>query len=404
MIKRRIFTEEHHLFRESVRRWVGENILPNIERWHEQGMVDREVWLKAGEEGFLAMFADPEYGGLGVDDFRFDQILIEEIQGIDASFYLPLHNRIVAPYINNLGTEEQRQRFMPGVCSGETILAIAMTEPGTGSDVAGIQTRAEDRGDHWLLNGSKTYISNGQLADVAVVAARTIVSPEATDARDEKTGGVVSGIDEAGQRKRPSIGLFLVERGFAGFTRGRNLKKLGLAGQDTSELFFDNVKVPKENLLGSPEGGFRSMMINLAKERLVAAIQFVARGERALKITQDFIMERKAFGKPIGTFQNSRFKMAEMRTQLDAAWALVDHCVLEHLDKELSAELAAEAKLFTSEVEHQVVDECLQLHGGAGYMDEYEINRHFRDARVSRIYAGTSEIMKEIIGRGMGLG
>lgn len=296
---------------------------------------------------------------------------------------------------------------MPGVCSGETILAIAMTEPGTGSDVAGIQTRAEDMGDHWLLNGSKTYISNGQLADVAVVAARTVVAAQSNVGADAAGGQGADDADGAAktrQRKRPAIGLFLVERDFEGFTRGRNLKKLGLAGQDTSELFFDNVKVPKQNLLGSPEGGFRSMMINLAEERLVAAIQFVARGERALKITQDFIMERKAFGKPIGTFQNSRFKMAEMRTQLDAAWALVDHCVLEHLDKELSAELAAEAKLFTSEVEHQVVDECLQLHGGAGYMDEYEINRHFRDARVSRIYAGTSEIMKEIIGRGMGLG
>jgi len=281
--------------------------------------------------------------------------------------------------LNSLGTDAQKQRFLPGVCSGECILAIAMTEPGTGSDLAAISTRAEDKGDHWLLNGAKTYISNGQLADLVVVAAKT------------------------GSGDQKSVGLFLVERGFEGFERGRNLKKLGLDGQDTSELFFNNVVVPKDNVLGAPTEGFRNMMVNLAEERLGGAVQFAARAERALEITHDFVTERKAFGQAIGAFQNTRFKMAEMRTQLDAAWALVDHCVLEHLEGALTADLAAEAKLFTSEVEGRVVDECLQLHGGAGYMDEYEITRHYRDARVSRIYAGTSEIMKEIIGRSMGL-
>ncbi len=379
MIRRRIFDEEHTLFRDSVRRWMAEHVAPHAERWRSEGQVDRDVWRAAGDAGYLAMFVDPAYGGLGLDDFRFDQILTEELTRIDSSFYMPLHNRIVAPYIDSLGTDAQKQRFLPGVCSGECILAIAMTEPGTGSDLAAISTRAEDKGDHWLLNGAKTYISNGQLADLVVVAAKT------------------------GSGNQKSVGLFLVERGFEGFERGRNLKKLGLDGQDTSELFFNNVVVPKDNVLGAPTEGFRNMMVNLAEERLGGAVQFAARAERALEITHEFVTERKAFGQAIGAFQNTRFKMAEMRTQLDAAWALVDHCVLEHLEGALTADLAAEAKLFTSEVEGRVVDECLQLHGGAGYMDEYEITRHYRDARVSRIYAGTSEIMKEIIGRGLGL-
>ncbi|MEX0286266.1 MAG: acyl-CoA dehydrogenase family protein [Paracoccaceae bacterium] len=378
MIRRRIFQEEHDIFRDSFRKWAAEHIAPNVARYHEQGMVDRELWLEAGKAGYLAMFVDEKYGGLGLQDYRYDQIMMEELARVDASFFISLHNRIVAPYINTLGTEEQKQRYLPAICDGSCILAIAMTEPGTGSDLAALRTRAEDKGDHWLLNGSKTYISNGQLADMVVVAAKT---------QDSSHG----------------VGLFLVDRGMEGFERGRNLKKLGLPGQDTSELFFNDVKIPKENVLGGPTDGFRNMMINLAEERLGGAIAFTARGERALEITHDFIMERKAFGQPIGLFQNSRFKMAEMRTQLDAAWTMVDHCVAEHLEGKLSAELAAEAKLFTSEVEGRVVDECLQLHGGAGFMDEYEIVTLYRDARVSRIYAGTSEIMKEIIGRGMGL-
>lgn len=378
MIRRRIFEEEHDIFRDSFRKWLQEHYAPHAERYREQGVVDRELWLEAGKAGYLAMFVDEEYGGLGLEDYRYDQIIMEEQARVDPSFFISLHNRIVAPYIHTLATEEQKQRFLPGICDGSCILAIAMTEPGTGSDLAALRTRAEDKGDHWLLNGSKTYISNGQLADLVVVAAKT----------DNSSHGV---------------GLILVERGMDGFERGRNLKKVGLPGQDTSELFFNDVKIPKENILGGATDGFRNMMINLAEERLGSAVAFTARAERALEITQDFIMERKAFGQPIGLFQNSRFKMAEMRTQLDACWALVDHCVAEHLERQLSAELAAEAKLFTSEVEGRVVDECLQLHGGAGYMDEYEISHLYRDARISRIYAGTSEIMKEIIGRGMGL-
>ncbi|WP_212700189.1 acyl-CoA dehydrogenase family protein [Thalassovita aquimarina] len=377
MLKRTLYDEEHEIFRNSVRKWAQAEVFPHIEEWREAGCVSREVWRKAGEQGFLCMYADEKYGGLGLDDFRYDMILCEEINPREPGFFIGLHNRIVGPYLHKLGSEEQRERFMPGIVSGETVLAIAMTEPGTGSDLGGVKTRATDMGDHWLLNGSKTYISNGLLAGLVVVAARTGEGHE--------------------------IGLFLVEEGMEGFERGRNLKKMGLKSQDTAELFFDNVKVPKENVLGDPKRGFKTMMMNLAEERIIGALGFVARAEYAFGITKDYVMERRAFGQPVGTFQNSRFKMASMRTELDAAWALTDHCAREHLAGELSAEMAAEAKLYTSEVEGRVVDECLQLHGGAGFMDEYEISRLYSDARISRIYAGTSEIMREIIGRGLGL-
>lgn len=379
MLKRTLYDEEHEIFRKTVRAWAERNVYPHADSWREAGCVSREVWKSAGAEGFLCMFADEKYGGLGLQDFRYDMVLAEEIGPREPGFFLGLHNRIVGPYLQHAASEAQRDRYMPGVVSGDTILAIAMTEPGTGSDLAGIATRAVEMEDHWVLNGSKTYISNGFLAGLVLVAART--NPAASH----------------------EIGLFLVEDGMEGFARGRNLKKLGLESQDTAELFFDNVKVPKDNVLGDPRGGFRIMMMNLAEERLIGAVGFAARAERAFEVTMEYILKRRAFGRPIGTFQNSRFKMASLRTELDAAWALTDHCAREHLAGRLSAEMAAEAKLFTSEVEGRVVDECLQLHGGAGYMDEYEISRLYRDARISRIYAGTSEIMREIIGRGLGL-
>lgn len=375
MLKRRIFDDGHAMFRESARRFYETHVAPHSEEWRANGQVSREVWRKAGEAGFCCMWADEAYGGAGVADFRFEQILTEELVG-ESGFFLSLHNRIVGPYLGKFGTPEQKARFMPGVVSGETILAIAMTEPGTGSDLAAISTKATDQGDHFLLNGSKTYISNGQIADLIIVAART------------------------GER---SIGLFLVEAGMEGFERGRKLKKLGLHSQDTSELFFNNVKIPKQNVLGDPARGFQAMMVGLAEERLIGAVGYLARAQRAFDITLAFVSERKAFGRPVGTFQNSRFKMAEMRTQLDAAQAFVDHCVMDHVEGNLTAEAGAEVKLLTSEVEGRVVDECLQLHGGAGYMDEYEISRLYADARISRIYAGTSEIMKEIVGRALGL-
>ena len=378
MIRRRIFQPEHDQFRESVRRWVAAEVTPHREAWAEAREVSRAAWLSAGRQGYLCMWADEAYGGAGVDDYRFDQILSEELIA-EPGFQVPLHNRIVGPYLNTFGTPEQKARFLPGAVSGETVLAIAMTEPGAGSDVAGIRTTAERRGHHWVLSGQKTYITNGWTADLIVVAART--------SRETSHG----------------IGLFLVERGMEGFTRGRKLKKLGQHSQDTAELFFDNVRIPASHVLGDPSQGFRSMMVGLAEERLHASVACAARAERAFGLTLDFIQQRRAFGRPVGAFQNSRFKMASMRTEIDAAWALVDHCTMEHLDGALSAEVAAEAKLFTSEVEGRVVDECLQLHGGAGYMDEYEISRLYADARVSRIYAGSSEIMREIIGRGLGL-
>ena len=373
--KRRIFEPEHEMFRDSVRRFHEEEVAPHREAWREDGQVSREVWAAAGRNGFCAMWADEKYGGAGVDDFRFDQILCEELVG-ESGFFLTLHNRIVAPYLRKFGSEDQLDRYMPGVVAGTTILAIAMTEPGAGSDLAAIRTTARRDGDAWVLNGSKTYISNGQLCDLVIVAART------------------------GER---SIGLFLVEDGMQGFRKGRKLKKLGLHSQDTSELFFDDVRLSEHQVLGDPTGGFRAMMVGLAEERLLGACGYLARAQRAFDITMDFITERRAFGRPIGQFQNSRFQMAAMRTELDAAQAFVDHCVLDHLEGNLSAEAGAQAKLLTSEVEGRVVDQCLQLHGGAGYMDEYEISRLYADARVSRIYAGTSEIMKEIIGRGLGL-
>jgi acyl-CoA dehydrogenase len=379
-MRRTIFEPEHETFRDNARRFFQQEIGPHGERWREAGVVDRDAYLKAGEQGYLMMWADEKYGGAGVSDFRYEQVLIEEnIRHGEPCFYLNLHSRLVGPYLGQLGNEEQKQRLLPACVRGEKILAVAITEPGAGSDVAGLKTHAEDCGDHWLLNGSKTYISNGQLADVVVVVARTVP--------DQRYG----------------IGLFLVERGMAGFERGRNLKKVGLAAQDTSELFFNNVKVPKANVLGDPLKGFHALTHFLAEERLMGAVQYMTGAQLAWDLTLDWVRERRMFGKPLGAFQNTRFKLAELRASLDAAQCFVDTCVMEHVNGRLSADLAAEAKLHASELEFRTADECLQLFGGAGYMDEYRISRLWTAARVSRIYAGTSEIMKEIISRGFGL-
>jgi alkylation response protein AidB-like acyl-CoA dehydrogenase len=379
-MRRVTFDLEHDQFRESVRKFMQTEIEPHVERWHEAGIVDRDAFTKAGANGLLCTWADEQYGGLGIQDFRFEQIIMEEnARHGDLGFYLHLHSNLVAPYIAKLGTDEQKARLMPGIVSGEKILAVAMTEPGTGSDLAGMKSRAVDMGDHWLLNGSKTYISNGILADVIVVAART--DPDSSH----------------------GLGLFLVERGMEGFERGRKLKKMGLKAQDTAELFFNDVKVPKANVLGEPTMGFKYLARFLAQERLVAAIIFQTTAQTAFDITLDYVKERKAFGQPIGTFQNSRFKMAEMKAELDALQCYIDQCVLLLDNDELTADDAAAAKLLTSELEARVVDQCVQLHGGAGYMEEYRICRMYQDARISRIFGGTSEIMKEIIGRGLGL-
>jgi acyl-CoA dehydrogenase len=379
-MRRRLFDQEHEQFRESIRRFIVEYVAPKAQRWREQSYVDREAFQEAGKLGFLLMWADEKYGGAGVADFRYEQILIEENERYgEPGFFMTLHSRLVGPYIGKLGSEEQRARLLPKCVSGEHILAIAMTEPGAGSDLAGMRTRAEDKGDYWLLNGAKTYISNGQISDIVIVAART------------------------DPNRRHGIGLFIVERGMEGFERGRNLKKMGLKAQDTSELFFHDVRVPKRNVLGDPGQGFIYLAQFLVEERLLGAVQYLANAQAAWDLTLDYVRERRAFGKPVGAFQNTRFKLAEMRAQLDALQAFVDHCVLEHVAGELQAETAAEAKLLTSELEGRVLDDCVQLHGGAGYMEEYRISRMFTDARVSRIYAGSSEIMKEIISRAIGL-
>lgn len=379
-MRRHIFEPEHEQFRESARRFFQSEIGPNGARWRAQGYVDREAFRRAGELGYLLMWADERYGGSGVADFRYEQILIEENARYgERGFFMTLHSRLVAPYIGQLGTEEQKARILPKCARGETILGIAMTEPDAGSDLAGIRTRAEDRGDYWLLNGSKTYISNGQIGDLFVVVART-------------------------DPQRPhGLGLFLVERGMEGFARGRNLAKMGLKAQDTSELFFDNVKVPKANVLGDPTKGFHYLTHFLAEERLITACGSVANAQAAFDITLAYVKERRAFGRPIGTFQSSRFRLAEMRARIDAVQVFVDQCVLEHNAGRLDAVTAAEAKLLATELEGEVVDACVQLHGGAGYMEEYEIARMYTDARITRIFAGSNEIMREIIGRALDL-
>ncbi len=373
----RAFTEEQTMFRDSYRRFLAEEIAPNMGQWREAGIVDRSAFRKAGDLGMLMIWPGEQYGGLGDRDFRYEQIIIEETARAGCGeFYNTLHSRLVGPYIDRFGSAEQKARFLPKCVTGEHILAIGMTEPGAGSDLAGMKTRAEDKGDHFLLNGSKTYISNGINADLVVVAARL-----------------------AGAEGRHALVLMIVERGMAGFERGRNLAKMGLDAQDTAELFFKDVAVPRENVLGEPGRGFYYLMEGLAEERLIGACACNAAARRAFDLTRDYVTERHAFGKPIAEQQNTRFRMAEMDTEIDIAQAYIDHCVAEHNQGRLTAEMGAKAKLATSEIEGRMVDLGVQLHGGAGYMEENEICRMYRDARVSRIYGGTSEIMKLIIGR-----
>lgn len=377
-MNREHYEEEHDLFRESFRAFLQKEVVPHQQQWREDGMVSREVWLAAGENGYLLPWADEAYGGSGLKDFRFTQIELEELAYIgETGFYLPLHSALVAPYIGNFGTEEQKQRFLPRCITGEHVLAIAMSEPGTGSDLANIRTRAEDKGDHYLLNGAKTFISNGQLADLVIVAAKT------------------------DPNKSHAMGLFVVERDMPGFERGQKLDKIGMKSQDTSELFFNNVKVPKENLLGEAESGFKYLMMGLAEERLIAAVTNVALAQYAFNETLEYIQERTAFGRPVGSFQNSRFKMAEMSTEIELSQVYVDHCVRQLNNEKLTAENAARIKLYSSEMLGRVVDECLQLHGGYGYLGDYGIEKLVRDLRVHQILEGTNEIMRLIVARQM---
>ncbi|MGB1580520.1 MAG: acyl-CoA dehydrogenase family protein [Nevskiales bacterium] len=375
-MKRRCFDSDMELFRDNARKFFTNEIAPNVDAWRDAGIVDREAFLKAGDMGLLCMWADEQYGGLGLKDFRWEQILIEENAAHgDPGFFMSMHSRMFGPYIGNFGNEEQKQKYLPGCISGEKILAIAMTEPDAGSDLAGMKARAEDKGDHFVLNGQKIFISNGILADVVIVAART----------------------DPGNPH--GVSLLLVERGMEGFERGRNLKKMGLKSQDTAELFFKDVKVPKENLLGQLHGGFYHLMQGLAEERLIAATGNIASARHALELTKAYVRERKLFGKPLSQFQNTRFKLAELDMQVEMATAYLDKAVAEHNEGELSATDAARLKLYSSELFGRAVDEGVQLHGGYGYMDEYPICRLYQDERIGRIAAGASEVMKEIIAR-----
>ncbi|MBV8465537.1 MAG: acyl-CoA dehydrogenase family protein [Burkholderiales bacterium] len=375
---RRHFEAEHHLFRDNFRRFLQEEVIPHQRSWEAAGQVPKSVWRRAGELGFLATFVDPEYGGAGCEDFRYEQIVAEELAYANEwGLALGLHSSLVAPYLATFGSAAQKRRYLPGVVSGECVLAVAMTEPGTGSDLSAIRTRAEDCCDHWLLNGAKTFISNGVNADLVIVAARTHPT--------EKRG----------------LSLFLVEKGWAGFEVGKKLEKIGQHSQDTAELFFRDVKIPRENLLGELHGGFKMLMRMLAPERLTCAVGAVGAARSAFDLTLAYVKEREAFGQKLLDFQNTRFELAAIKTELDVGQAYVDRLVVEHNLGALDAVDAAAAKLWTTEMLGRVADRCLQLFGGYGYMEEYPISRLWTAARVLRIYAGTSEIMKEIIGRSL---
>lgn len=373
----RKFTEEQVFFREAYRKFLEVEVAPNMERYKEQGIVDREVFERAGENGYLMIWPDEQYGGLGDNDFRYEQIIIEEnARAGTGEWFSTLHSRLVGPYFEHYGSEEQKQRFMPDFVAGKKILAIAMTEPDAGSDLSGMRTTVKQDGAGFILNGSKTYISNGILSDVVIVAAKS--DPE---------------------NNPHAMTLCLVERGMDGFERGRNLDKMGLKAQDTAELFFNNVKIPKENILGEPGQGFFYLMQGLAEERLIAMAGSTANARRAFNLTREFVMDRKVFGKPLSKMQNTQFKMAEMDTEIDIMQTYVDHCVYEHNAGRLTVNMAAKGKLQSSEIEGRMLDLGVQLHGGAGYMTEYPICGMFTDARINRILAGSSEIMKYIIGR-----
>jgi alkylation response protein AidB-like acyl-CoA dehydrogenase len=380
-MSRTIFEPEHEAFREAVGTFLDKEAVPFHEQWEKEGIVDRAVWAKAGAQGLLAMQLPEEYGGGGTPDFRFNVVVNEEMtrRGVYGCAF-PLFNDMIVPYLVSSASEEQQRRWYPGLCAGTTIAAIAMSEPGAGSDLQGIRTHAVDGGDHYVLNGSKTFISNGILADLVIVVACT--DPE------------------AGHK---GISLLVVERGMEGFERGRNLDKIGQHAQDTAELFFDNVRVPKVNLLGSEGSGFGQLMTNLAQERLSIAASAATACEVILDECLRYVKDRTAFGRPIGKFQHTRFVMAEMATEAHIARVFIDDCIARHLRGELDTATASMAKWWTTELQKKIVDQGVQLHGGYGYMTEYPIARAFVNSRVQTIYGGTTEIQKEIIGRSLGL-
>ena len=378
---RDIFDDEHVAFRSAVGTFLDKEVVPFHGQWEKDGVVDREVWRKAGGQGLLGLQLPEEYGGGGTDDFRYNVVIGEEMttRGVYGAAF-PLFNDMIVPYLVASANDEQRRRWFPRLASGELIAAIAMSEPEAGSDLQGIRTTAVDKGDHYVLNGQKTFISNGILADLVIVVART--DPE------------------AGHK---GISLLVVERGMDGFERGRNLDKIGQHAQDTAELFFDNVAVPKENLLGEEGAGFRYLMTNLSQERLSIAVSAASACERVLQECLSYVKERTAFGRPIGKFQHTRFTIAEMATETHIARVFIDDCIRRHVAGDLDASTASMAKWWTTELQKRVVDQGVQLFGGYGYMMEYPIARAFVNSRVQTIYGGTTEIQKEIIGRSLGL-
>ncbi|MGQ0434273.1 MAG: acyl-CoA dehydrogenase family protein [Microthrixaceae bacterium] len=382
-MQRTLFEPEHEMFRASVRAFIAKEVAPFHDAWERAGIVDRSMFTKAGAQGFLGMAVSEEHGGGGVTDFRYNLVIAEEIQraGVNAAgLGWTLHNDICLPYFLTLTNDEQKARWLPGICSGELITAIAMTEPGIGSDLASMTTSALLDGDHYIVNGSKTFITNGINADLVITAVKT-------DPKERHAG----------------MSLLVLERGMDGFDRGRNLDKIGMHAQDTAELFFTEVHVPVANRLGEEGSGFRSLVTKLPQERLSIAATGVAAAATALDLTLGYVKERTAFGTPVGSFQNSRFRLAEMATEIEIAQTFIDRCVLGLNAGTLTAEEAAMAKWWCTELQKRVMDTCLQLHGGYGYMTEYPIARAYADARITTIYVGTTEIMKEIIGKSLGV-
>ena len=381
-MKRRIYTDEHDAFRDMVRRWIEDEVEPHYASWEQQGHVPREAWRRAGELGLLCPSAPEELGGLGAD-FGYACVINEELNHHAVpAFFLPLHSDIVFPYIERLGTPEQKQRWAPGCISGETILALSMTEPDAGSDLAALRTRAVRDGDHYVVDGSKTFVSNGQTADLFVVAVRT---------------------DPDVDRPHRGISLLAIEADRPGFQRGRNLKKIGLHAQDTSELYFDGCRVPVDNLLGQEGRGFHHLMEALQQERLVLAVGAAAAAAGCLELTIDHVNERKMFGAPMSRLQNTRFELAEMATEIQLAQSLLDDLVPRHVAGERVVREVSMAKWWITDKQSSIADRCLQLFGGYGYMCEYPVSRHFVDSRIQRIYGGANEVMKELIARDLGL-
>lgn len=382
-MRRRLFDAEHEAFRASVRAFLDKEVLPHQQAWDAEGIVPRQLFVRAGDSGFLGTAIPEDLGGGGVADFRFNAVLGEEIMyagAAAAGLGLTLHNDVCLPYFLDLATEEQQRRWLPGIASGELITALAMTEPGMGSDLASMTTTAVRADEHYVVNGSKTFITNGINADLVITAVKT-------DPRARHHG----------------MSLLVLERGMAGFERGRNLAKLGQHAQDTAELFFRDVDVPVANLLGTEGGGFGHLVDRLPQERLSIAVSGVAGARAALELTLTYVKDRKVFGQPVGAFQHSKFRLAEMATEVDIAQTFTDRCIEALNEGELTVADAAKAKWWCTELQGRVVDACLQLHGGYGYMLEYPIARAYADARITRIYGGTTEIMKEVIGRSLGL-